>query len=294
MNMGILKAIGGSHSLPRAGRKQVEPDLRGRLAGRTHSIGEKIGSTSNNEGVGCSNGWWGKRSLLCVPLIAFVFLGGLQSALSQEQPVPNFVAHGLVRSEQRNGNGTLGAAYESTFRFSFSNGWWQVELAFLYPTNFVGGGYNCRNVFDGIRFFQRPSAKDLITAGPSMEKEVQMVFAYPISYPPPEFFGMLPCWLSLCPRPQLPSLGGSAIRRFLASKASANPENIGEGQFRFLNEGQGFLSELILRNNGFAYDLITDAFVKYRKPLDQGFDEFSYRLADCHSGDQRDWRRLSA
>jgi hypothetical protein len=195
------------------------------------------------------------------------------SALVSNQEIPPFIATGFLTHSD--------SSSKTGFWFSYSNGWWQVELSNASPSHGGPTVQNCRRIPDGVRHYMRfqnsPHGLTPATACPS-------------AFPPPGMAGgMFECWLSLCPYPELPLIDDRRLHRFLnvptcQSELYNDPRSEGDYHLVFQQPQAAFIRELIVTNSGFWVDLSPQAefvFVRHGQPFDNGgFPERKYTLLE--------------
>lgn len=197
---------------------------------------------------------------------------------------PPFSAEAKVRVETFRPRGTEAVTREeATTQFHFDGGTWEVVYVYGAAWPEVTGGQrtqpgtvlNCRRIPDGIRYFPTfPS-----TQADHAPKPLTTALAEPLTFPPPEYAGMLASWLMLCPHAELPVVGEGRIRRFLTTPLMKNRDNEGSCFVSFVTPENAFLSQLIITNDGTIFT--PDATpIRLEPPFDPGFVEFEYRLLE--------------
>jgi len=193
-----------------------------------------------------------------------------------------FSASGTTTTVIRRGIGAEAANVplsESSFSFWYSNGWWRIRL-FPEGSDQVGIVWDCMRIVDGVRLIESPAPDPLQSA-----EVVTVANAYSTAYPPADRPELLLVWLTLCPKPTLPTLNDNQIRRFLLPALSEDTRNVGTFERRYLQPDATFLLSLQITNNGVGFSLDGTA-LKFGPPFDSGFHEFSYEVTETteHAG----------
>lgn len=249
-------------------------DTRGHLAGSGELAIQRLQSMLRLENLLMSGRCWLLRLLVvgCLSLAQSPL-----SASTVSGSIPPFQAKGTLTTEKFTpGRGEAVWSIEAEAFFTYSNGLWEIELSFLSPSNYAGNSITCKRIPDGVRYIMLSSQPLPLTAKPGMITEA---FALGIKYPPPEQTGLLPCWLSLCPDPELPRLHGDRMRRFLFADVQEHPQNQGSFSLRYLGDGGGFLAELNITNNGVEFPF-KSAPRPYQLPFQHGFLELRYQVLE--------------
>lgn len=202
-------------------------------------------------------------SLLAMEALLVIHLSG--------SPIPPFLAKGTVDTRLFRTTTDLFFKQEAHFVFQWSNGWWQLEVAFDSPPELSGSSMNCKRIRDGVRVVD-------ITATTSTNA-LPVAVAYPIPFPPPERPILLVCWMALCPYPELPLLDGNRTRRLIASQFHDDPRNQGRFLVQYADPANTFLSEFTIYNNGIRF-FREGRTTHYPHPFQDGFREFEFRVLD--------------
>jgi hypothetical protein len=208
-------------------------------------------------------------------------------AMAADNAIPPFVAEGRLVTEQFRPDTNLNHRTEGSVAFHYSNGWWQVESRHRYMHRPSEGPFveNSMKIPDGTRSYT-------LFEG-STNRGMTMALACPISFPLSGRTAMLDTWLGLCPYPELPLIDGQRMRRFITlpdyrPKIFNAPENEGVYAAKYLTPENAFLSELVVKNNGFSIDLNVlkssaedeGEIRRYPPPFDNGFTELQYQVIE--------------
>lgn len=171
---------------------------------------------------------------------------------------------------------------EGNFLFSYSNGIWEIQITTQNAqaagisgayTNGLKNTINCKRIPDGIRYFITGAVGQ---ANKSLMSVPQGV-AEPIPFPPPDEIGLLTCWFSLCPDPDLPIISSTQARRFLSVNLFKDPNNVGEYSIAYLEPEHFFLSKFSITNDGTVFISETKQ-IKLGPPFQNGFEELAYEV----------------
>jgi hypothetical protein len=196
--------------------------------------------------------------------------------------IPSFTAEGSLSTSIFASDGSsLVFQDEGKFLFDYSNGVWEIQIT---PTNTALGNIkgidkktftktiiNCKRIPDGIRYFV------VRAVGQSNQalNSVPQAIVEPIPFPPPDKWGLLACWFSLCPRPDLPIISSLQVRRFLLVNLFKNPNNLGDYSLAYLEPEHLFLSKFSITNDGTAFLSETER-IKLGPPFENGYEELAY------------------
>lgn len=222
-------------------------------------------------------------------LIGFIFFPlSLVLAEGAKNVMPQFVAEGSISTEIFASNGSASVFQdEGNFLFSYSNGIWEIQIS---PKNTdLGGGINidpkkfqktiinCKRIPDGMRYFVTRAIVDTNQVANPLPQGIPRGIAEPIPLPPPDNIGLLTCWFSLCPDPDLPILNSTQVRRFLSVNLFKNTNNVGEYLKTYLGSQHLFLSTFNITNDGNVFVSETKM-LKLGSPFQNGFEELSYNV----------------
>lgn len=187
--------------------------------------------------------------------------------------MPPFAAYGTVSCELF-GPDRQEPRYTSQAEalFVYSNGCWEIQIAFKSPPEVAGYFTTCKKIPEGVRYVTVP-------AGRSNTSPVLPALAKPMPFPPAEEIGQLACWLSLCPDPELPLLDAKRMRMFISSDLMPHARNRCAYSASYLKPQNIFLSTLYITNSGVAFRRGPEP-VSYQPPFDDGFLEFSYEVLE--------------
>jgi hypothetical protein len=229
------------------------------------------------------------RVVLGVALLA-TQLGSASRAAAKDDIAP-FTARGAVLTEVFQKAGATNATFrmEREACYSYSNGWWWVELkgnSGSFQTNIfhkpisaeqlAGSMTDCRNLSDGVRLVIT-TRKALGTA--AVSNIAMMAFVEPTAFPPPEMNDLFVCWLTLCPNPELPVIDGNKMRRLISAKFLKDPKNQAEYALKYSGPGNVFLSELCITNDG-VVPIHDGTLRKMPPPFDKGYPEFEFKVLE--------------
>ncbi len=151
-----------------------------------------------------------------------------------------------------------------------SNSWWRITTS---PTPAdTRASLDFMRIPDGMRFYPVPSFRSV--GGTNI---VALATSLPISSPPAEHPEALVAWLAFCPRPELPILDATHIRRFVLEEVREHPKNRATFSVRFLSPEQVFLSELSITNEGSTFNSAGQA-IDLGSPFDRGWREDYYEV----------------
>lgn len=189
--------------------------------------------------------------------------------------IPAFQAKGVLLCERfQPASDRPTSVTEAQVTFTYSNPGWEINLDFVGAAGSPGLSVNCRRIPDGVRYFTQSAQASETT---NQAAPLTAAFALPIGYPPPEQLGLLPCWLSLCPGPELPTLDSGRMRRFLFSSVQGDARNAGSFTAGYLGGAGGFLAELGITNDGTYFPLMGNP-KAYAHPFEGGFLELRYQV----------------
>jgi len=216
----------------------------------------------------------------CLPMFVALSLFLNFQNLFADETIPPFTAEGTIITEVFQKDGPISKIQQKAF-FSYSNGWWELECRFetgydkYIPSNALAGRViNCKRIPDGTRMF----VTRVNESGPILASNVlQSAIVEPIPMPSPGAPDLLLCWLSLCPKPELPFSGSTGIRRLVSSSFLNNPGNHGTYSLQYLTPAGTFVADLNITNDG-VYLTSDNTVRQFKPPFDQGFHEFSYHL----------------
>lgn len=199
------------------------------------------------------------------------------SASTVSGAIPPFEAKGLLTTEKfAPGREEPLSSIRTEAFFTYSNGQWEIDLTFLSPSNYAGISVTCKRIPDGVRYITLSSQPVPPATKPGTMTEA---FALGINCPPPEHTGLLPCWLSLCPEPELSIFDKDRIRRFLFADVQQDPENQGTFSLRYLGNAGDFLADLAITNNGIEFPFKRSP-RSYKPPFQHGFLELRYQVLE--------------
>jgi hypothetical protein len=227
--------------------------------------------------------------------LVLVLVNQSYSALSAAvtDNMPPFTAGGTVSLQLFLKAGATNATKktEKEVYFSYSNGWWQIELKKEKGSfqsgdkalpkgpsaeQMAGAITDCRNISDGVRYLLTGRKQQEMAA---VSNVWLSAFLESTTFPPPEMSDLFLCWLTLCPNPELPVNAGNKMRRLISVDFLKNPQNQGEYTLQHLAPDNVFLSELCITNNGTI--LMRDgSLMKLLPPFDKGHLEFDYKILE--------------
>jgi hypothetical protein len=204
-----------------------------------------------------------------------------------------FTAEGTVLTEafQKPGASNATMRIEKDFFFSYSNGWWQMELknkkgGFQMDTplpkdvsaeQMAGTVVNCRNISDGIRYVATSRKGAAMAAVTNVWRIANLEST---AFPPPEMTDLFISWLTLCPNPRLPIIEGNKMRRLISAEFLKDPKNpAGEYALKYAGPDNAFVSELRITNNGMV-PMSDGTLLKLSPPFDKGHLEFEYKVLE--------------
>lgn len=222
-----------------------------------------------------------KGCFLWLNCLALISLTGL-AASSEIGP---FVSTGVITSEwfaPGRTEPTLRA--EFSFRFAYSNQWWEAEVRRLNAAEGIGEIENCRVVPGGVRHY-------VLYKGQTNSESLNAASVCPQFFPSPTSYGLFLVWLSLCPSAQLPTLNETRIQCFLEDLPSCSdrlnfmksPENIGKYTRSYLDGGSLFLESLRIWNMGAKIIMGNDsqpAVSRYSGHFVEGFMDSEFQVID--------------
>jgi hypothetical protein len=198
------------------------------------------------------------------------------STIKSTNAIIQFAIEGTTVTEVYQSGDTLSSREVDSVVFSYSNQWWRLETAFRE-------GYHPR-IPEGALEGQVASY-ERIHGGVSVLNVNLRSFIpyawlqgdlYPDEFPPPENSNSFLSWLTLCPKPTLPFLSNSTMRRLISADFLRSPQNV--GTFGIKNgPGNYFVSELNITNNGIE-EVYDGTFRTNSPPFDHGHYEFQYQV----------------
>jgi hypothetical protein len=226
-----------------------------------------------------------RKTIISASITIFAF--SILSAFGQgtNDLIPPFIAEGSISSEVLTSDATPLFQDEGNFLFSYSNGVWEIQISpkstdlenitGIDPKKFQKTVINCKRIPDGIRYFMTRAGVDINQVANSSPQGI----AEPIPLPPPEEIGLLTCWFSLCPDPDLPILNSTQARRFLSVNLFKSEKNVGAYSRTYLGSQHLFLSTFNITNDGNVF-ISETKMLKLGPPFDTGFKELSYNVVE--------------
>jgi hypothetical protein len=218
---------------------------------------------------------------------------GRASDAATRDNLPPFTAKGTVLTEvsRLDADSTnILMSIENEVFFSYSNGWWRIELEYksgsfqtfagsamdVSPKQLAGNLVDCRNIPDGIRYVvTHRNDPDRI----GTTNIWKMALLESTKFPPPENNDLFLCWLTLCPNPALPLIDGNKMRRLISVGFLKDPHNQGEYALQYLAPDNVFLSRLCITNDG-TVPMHDGTLMKLPAPYDKGHLEFEYKVLE--------------
>jgi hypothetical protein len=220
---------------------------------------------------------------LVVLILAFLWAHITASTLTATgSDISVFTARGTVVTEvfQQAGVTNATSRIEEAVLFSYSNGWWQVEVQFKtgfkpgIPAALLNGTVvNCLSIPDGIRYV---TTKSRSYTPPPPRNAWSTAFVEPIAFPPPERNNLFICWLTLCPNPALPIHDTKKMTRLVSSEQVRDPMSLGAYTLNYDMDNR-FVSLLCITNDGTIY-IGGGKTRKLHPPFDKGHLEFEFAV----------------
>lgn len=214
--------------------------------------------------------------------LGFLFAcGGFLVLAAQGGDFPPFTAKGTVLTEVfQHPTGPPTARMEEAITFCHSNDWWRIELTYQsgshasIPAHLIKGNtIDCARIPGGVRILT--TRTPALRAGTYLPADVEAT-----EFPPPSQNSLFVCWLTLCPKPQLPLLTETNMRRLVSAQFIKDPLNQGKYGLKYLGGGV-FVSELCITNDGIIQVSSQSPGYATRRqppPFDNGLFEFEYKV----------------
>lgn len=204
--------------------------------------------------------------------------------------LPPFKARLTVKTSQFSPGAEVRIATQTSVTVSYSNTWWRIDsmMEGVGADKATERVYeSCMSIPEGTRYIVY--APDAV--GKDGRKLTGAATACPLAFPSPGHEALFVTWLTLCPKPKLPTIDSMRMRRFIYIPECEigilnDARNLGTYVMAFNTAGGNFLSHLQIKNDGADIQVklgesgFESVFHRFPPPFDKGFLEFEFLLLD--------------